>query len=254
MHNQADPHGLPVPLFEVLRAIGFGEHDNPRHFNTGTLFWSLTRLFGCYERVMAALPLPFMERPFIEADIENFIIRFRIVLNDIAYVVWQLLPQNTRGLKGPRGETHPKNREISVLALANFIEKNANNYPDLAAAFSTALPLISRLRNDRDNVIHYKSKALVFDTAPPSFALINAAGTGRSEATLEGDSRLVLEPIPIFVGGQLLLLHNFMHKDLAAAIRAHAVKANLKLVPVGWNERMRCIGTMRFKYESGIKV
>ena len=254
MPQQADPHDLPVPLFEVLRAIGFGEHEDPHHFNTGTLFWSLTRLFGCYERVMGTLPLPFLERPFLEADIENFIIRFRIVLNDIAYVVWQLLPRNARGLKGPRGETHPRNREVSVLALAEFFEKNEASYPELAVAFLTARPWINRLRNDRDNVVHYKSKAHVFDADPPSFALINAAGTERSVPTPDGGSRLVLEPIPSFINDQLLSLHYFMHRDLAAAIRAHAARSNLKRTPVGWNERMRCIGTMRFREANGIEV
>lgn len=254
MPQQLDPHDLPVPLFEVLRAIGFGEHENPHHFNTGTLFWSLTRLFGCYERVMATLSLPFLERPFLEEDIENFIIRFRIVLNDIAYVVWQLLPRNARGLKGPRGETHPRNREVSVLALAEFCEKNEPSFPELANAFSTARPWISRLRNNRDNVVHYKSKALVFDTNPPSFALINAAGTERSVQTPDGGFRLVLEPIPSFINEQLLSLHHFMHRDLAAAIRAHADRSNLKQIPVGVNERMRCIGIMRFKELNGIEA
>lgn len=254
MPQQADPHDLPVPLFGVLRAIGFGEHENPHHFNTGTLFWSLTRLFGCYERIMAVLPLPFVERPFLEADIESFIIRFRIVLNDIAYVVWQLLPRNTRGLKGPRGETHPRNREVSILALADFFEKNNTDYPELAATFSDARHWINRLRNDRDNVVHYKSKALVFDTNPPSFALINAAGTERSVPTPEGGSRLVLEEIPSFVNGQLLSVHNFMHCDLAEAIRSHATRAGLKQVQVGWNERMRCVGTKRFREQNGIEA
>lgn len=138
--------------------------------------------------------------------------------------------------------------------LAKFIEKNAAHYPELAVAFSTARPWINRLRNDRDNVVHYKSKALVFDTDPPSFALINAAGTERWESPPEGGSRLVLEPIPSFINGQFLSLHNFMHRDLAAAIRAYAVSANLKQVPVGWNERMRCIGTMRFNEENGIEA
>lgn len=252
MPQQGDPHDLPVPLFGVLRAIGFGEHENPTHFNTGTLFWSLTRLFGCYERIMAVLLLPFVERPFLEADIESFIIRFRIVLNDIAYVVWQLLSHNPRGLKGPRGETHPRNREVSILAIADFFEKNSPNYPELAATFSGARPWINRLRNDRDNVVHYKSKALVFDTDPPSFALINAAGTERSVLTPEGGFRLVLEEIPSFVNSQLLSLHNFMHCDLAEAIRAHATRVSLKQVPVGWNERMRCVGTKRFRERNGI--
>ena len=252
MPQHADHNDLAVPMFEVLRSIGFGEHSNPHHFNTGTLFWSLTRLFGCYERVMSALELPFAERPFLEADVETFIVRFRIVLNDVGYVLWQVLPRDARGLKGPKGGTHPKNKEVSIVAICDYLTANSALHPELADALARAQPWISRLRNDRDNVVHYKSKALVFDTQPSSFALINAAGTERSEATPEGGSRLRLEPIPDFVNGQLLALHSFMHTDLALAIRAHDVRSNFKLVPVGWNERMRCIGTRRFKAQNGL--
>ncbi|WP_309374855.1 hypothetical protein [Rhodoferax sp.] len=252
MSQDADPNDLAVPMFEILRSIGFGDHGNPHHFNIGTLFWSLTRLFGCYERIISTLEFPFSERPFLEADIENFIVRFRIVLNDIAYVLWQLLPQNARGLKGPKGGTHPKNKEVSIVAISDYLKANPTLYPELADALARAQPWISRLKNDRDNVVHYKSKALVFDTQPPSFALVNAAGTERSETTPDGGSRLVLEPIPGFVNGQLLALHNFMHTDLAPAIRAYAVRSNFKLMTVGWNERIRCIGTRTFKTQNGV--
>lgn len=163
MPQSDDPHSLYVPLFESLDAVGFGEHENPHHFNTGTLFWSLTRLFGCYERIMSVIDLKREERPFLDADVESFIIRFRIVLNDIAYVIWQLLPKNTRGLKGPRGGTHPRNREMSVFLLTEYLTANASTYSELTTAFSDATPWITRLRNDRDNVIHYKSKVVIFE-------------------------------------------------------------------------------------------
>ena len=190
MSQPDDPHSLFVPLFEALDAVGFGEHENFHHFNTGTLFWSLTRLFGCYERVMSAVNLPREQRSFLDADIESYIIRFRIVLNDIAYVTWQLLPKKTRGLKEPRGGTHPKNREMSVYSLAKFLTEQSAAYPELAAVFSKATPWMTRLKNDRDNVVHYKSKVLVFEAESPSFALINAAGTQRTEPTPEGGLHL----------------------------------------------------------------
>ena len=254
MSKQTNPHELAVPLFGILEAIGFGEYENIHHFNTGTLFWSLTRLFGCYERIIDMLPLPFMERYFLAADIENFIIRFRIVLNDVAYVVWQLLPSNARGLKGPQGGTHPKNKEVSIISLADFFEKNKAEYPELATVFEGARLWMNRLRNDRDNVVHYKSKAHVFDTDPPSFALINAAGTERYESTPDGGSRLHLEPIPEFVNSQLLSLHSFMHNDLADAIRVYASRVNLKQVSVGMDGRMQCVGIKRFKEQNSIDI
>ena len=110
---------------------------------------------------------------------------------------------------------------------------------------------IDRLRNQRDNVVHYKSKALVFETNPISFALINAAGTDR-EPTPEGGSKLITESIADFVNGQLLAIHNFMHVELASAIRAHAERLDIKYTQVGGNPRMTCIGIDLFRKANGI--
>jgi len=49
------------------------------------------------------------------------------------------------------------------------------------------------------------------------------------------------------VNGHLLALHNFMHAALAPAIIAHALRLEIKLLPVGSNERIFCIGTATFK-------
>ncbi len=250
--QNADPNELSVPLFGVLRVIGLFIYKNPHHFNTGTLFWSLARLFGCYERIMEALSLPFGERHFLEDDIENFIIRFRIVLNDIAYVVWQIMPPHVRGLSGPSGGTHPNNREVSIFTLTKFFDKNKTDYPEIATTFAQARQWMDRLRNDRDNVIHYKSKVLAIDSDPPSFALISAAGTERSVCTPNGEFRIVTEDIADFVNGQLLSLHNFMHYELARVLCVYVSTVESEPIPFGWSERMSCIGTRRFKELNGI--
>ncbi|MXS82766.1 hypothetical protein [Nitrosomonas oligotropha] len=252
MPQPDDPHSLYVPLFDTLDAVGFGEYENPHHFNTGTLFWSLTRLFGCYERIMSVINLSREERPFLDADLENFIIWFRIVLNDIAYVTWQLLPKSARGLKGPRGGSHPQNREVSILSLAGYLIANTSTYPELSAAFSNAVPWMTRLRKDRDNVIHYKSKAVVFESDSPLFALLGAAGTEHTEPTPDGGQRLVLESVVEFVNGQMLTLHQFMHDSLATAIKAHVTRLGLKSVQVGWCHRITCFGINRFRQNNAL--
>lgn len=249
-----DPHSLLVPLFESLDGIGFAEHGNFRHFNTGTLFWSLTRLFGCYERIMSVTSLPREGRPFLDADIESYIIRFRIVLNDIAYTIWQLLPPNARGMKAPSGGTHPLNKEMSVFSLAESLQKNKATYPELASVFASASIWMNRLKNYRDNVVHYKSKVVVFDSEQPSFAPLNAAGTERRESTTEGGEKLLLEPVADFVNGQMLSLHTFMHADLAAAVKAHASRMNLKSLQAGWYHRITCLGVQRFRTINAIEA
>ena len=63
-----------------------------------------------------------------------------------------------------------------------------------------------------------------------------------------------MEDISSFVNNQLLSLHIFMHQNLTNAIHAHAIRASFKQVPVGWNERMRCVGIKRFKEQNGIEA
>jgi hypothetical protein len=113
MNDSTARDSLPVPFFATLHAIGFGEHGNLHHFETGTLFWSLVRLFGHYERIAEVLNRPSHQRPHLESDIESYIVRLRIVLNDIAYVIWQFLPKSTRGLKAKRG--HPRSSSLLVI-------------------------------------------------------------------------------------------------------------------------------------------
>ena len=84
MPQPNETNSIYVPFFELIHDIGFGEHADAHHFNTNTLFWSLTRLFGCYERVMTVLHLPRCDRPYLDADVESFLIRYRIVLIDPA--------------------------------------------------------------------------------------------------------------------------------------------------------------------------
>ena len=251
MPQQPSPDSLSVPLFAVLRGIGFGEYKNPHHFELGTLFWSLTRLFGFYERIHDSLALPFRQRPFIEADIESFIIRFRIILNDTAFVIRQLLPKDERGLGGPHGGTHPRNREMSILTLADYLVGMDLNYPEFARVFSSARSWIARSRDVRDNVVHYKSKVLVFDVSPTSFAIVNAAGTELTEKTSEGHIKLLLEPVAGFVIDHLRLLHEFMHAQLAPAVRAYAVRVGLKHEQLAPEERLSCLGVRRFRAEVG---
>lgn len=148
--------------------------------------------------------------------------------------------------------THPRNREMSIFTLAGYLKEQSAIYPELAATFAKASPWMTRLKNDRDNVVHYKSKVVVFGNESPSFALLNAGRTERTEPTPEGGQRLLLEPIADFVNDQMLALHEFMHTDLAAAVRAHASRFNLKSIQVGWDRRITCIGIHRFRHINAI--
>jgi hypothetical protein len=132
-----DTQALSVPLFGVLGSLGFSKFGDCHYFNHNALFWSLTRLYGYYHRVIEAVVLPRQQRLFLEADIEGFIIRMRIVLNDIGYILWQLLPANHRGLKGPKGKTHPHNKEMSILKIAEFFRGASSEFPETGYLLSS---------------------------------------------------------------------------------------------------------------------
>jgi hypothetical protein len=202
-----------------------------RHLEIGTLSWSLIRLFGCYERIMSVISLPRNEREFLDADLEYFIIRFRIILNDIAFIVNQILPKNVRDLKGPSGpdKKKPQNKEMSIFNFVTYFKANVTTYPEFAKIFSKAESWIIRMRKDRDNIVHYKSKAMIFDTTVPSFALLNAANDQPMESTPEGGTKLVLEPVGEFVNSQFLALNHFMHQELVEAIKTYAIRVGIKI-------------------------
>lgn len=252
MPQPNETNSIYVPFFELIHDIGFGEHDDAHHFNTNTLFWSLTRLFGCYERVMTVLHLPRCERPYLDADVESFLIRYRIVLNDIAFIVRQLFPTNTRGLRSAKGRSHPTNREMSVFDLASYFESNPASHPELSAAFSTAKQWMTLMKNVRDNVIHYKAKAVIFEGAVPEIAFLSASGTERTISTKGGGERLVVEPVSQVVNLPMLNLHNFMHVDLTTAIRAHAVRIGMIEIKCGGDERIICRGIQTFRSVNNI--
>lgn len=247
MLQPADRNSIYMPLFSGLRAIASGEHSDIRHFNSETLFWSLTRLFGHYERIMSVIDLPRAARPFLDSDLESFIIRFRVVLNDLAYSVRLMMPPNIRGFGPPKGRAHPKNREMSVFKLADFLISNLVDYPELALPFREALPWMERLKNDRDNVIHYKAKAEVYEGSPLTFAFSNPAGTEHRTVGPSGEMRLVLTPIDAFVNEQMMSLYMFMNVSLLKAIEAYAIRNQMTLGNGGSGFRISGPGIARFR-------
>lgn len=57
----------------------------------------------------------------------------------------------------------------------------------------------------------------------------------------------MLEPVAEFVNEQMIALHHFMHEHLAVAVKEHAAHNELKSVPVGWGQRISCLGIESFR-------
>jgi hypothetical protein len=248
MNEDQDIHSISTPLFGLLGSLGHTEFSGYHHFDMGTLFWSLTRLFGYYHRIISDLVLERDNRQFLDSNIEGFIIRMRIVLNDVAFIIRQLLPHCGTGLKVPKGKTHPRNREMSIMDIYDYLSKSQDKYPEFTTALDKNKRWIFHMREQRDNVVHYKSKVIIFETEQEiSFAMLNAAGTEKSVPTATGEIRIVTTPVFEFVNGQALSLHNFLHTDLYIALKEHILKNYKSFKKIGSDERMTCIGIALFK-------
>ncbi|MBI4027856.1 MAG: hypothetical protein HY360_22920 [Verrucomicrobia bacterium] len=109
------------------------------------------------------------------------------------------------------------------------------------------------LKDQRDNIIHYKSKVILFETKPDiSFAILNTAGTEKTVKTIDGGSRLVTIPVFGYINSQMLYLHTFLQVDLVNAIDGHIKRQGMSVQHVGSDPRMTCMGITLFKEKNNI--
>lgn len=244
-----DNNNLKTPFFEILNNLGFSHFGNFHFFETNTLFWSLTRLFSHYQRIIYPIyKNQKIIRPFIESDIESFIIRQRIIINDIAYIIRQLLPKELRGLKDPKGPTHPHNKEMSIKNIIKYVEQNKTEFEELFKVFKKNENWISEMRNQREKIIHYKSKVVLFETKPDfSFAIIDAAGTETTEVIPGVGRRVIMTPIFEFINTQTKSLWSFLNIDLKNWLEFYIKEKNMTYKEVGKDSRMSCLGIPLFK-------
>jgi len=244
---------ISTPLYGVLRSIGFGEHRDVHYFQINALFWSMERLFGCYERIMSVLSMKRSERPFLEADIENFIIRFQVVLNDLAYIMRQLIPEKAQGIAGYKGGVHPRNREVSMSDMIEKISKKSDEYQEFVDVLNEASVWMLQLRDSRNKVIHYKAKVVLFESDSPEFAFLDAAEPKEKEMerTPDGGYRIITTPVERFINDQMKALHHFQHVTLVNAIRQYVHRTGIRIIEVGTDPRMSAIGVARFKRLNG---
>lgn len=249
-----DTNYLKTPFFEILNNLGFAHFGDFHFFATDTLFWSLTRLFSHYHRIINPIySNQTTVRPFVESDIESFIIRQRIILNDIAYIIRQLLPKELRGLKNPKGPTHPHNKEMSIKDIIKYVEKNKTEFKELYEVFKKNENWMSEMRTQRDGIVHYKSKVILFGTKPYlSFAILDAAGTEKTEVTPEGGRKVVMTPIFEFTNIQTKSLWDFLNIDLKKWLEDYIKEKNMTYKEVGKDNRMSCIGVPLFKKINGM--
>jgi len=234
LSNSDELRKLPTLLHDVLMGIGHRHHGWIHHFDLASLGWSMSRLMAHYYRVVAVCD-PWGIGPnhgdnaFMDADLESFILRLRIVLNDLAFIIRQLFPPNTRGMPSPSGGAAARNRELSIHDLLRFFKKTPDFCPTIGGALVSNESWLLELRAQRDKIVHYQAQVVIFGNgAPYSFAMLDATGPQKMEPTPEGGMRAVLTDVFEFVQRQMRSLLRFMHVDLAMAVRNYAVAEGIE--------------------------
>ncbi len=246
---------LKMPFFEILNNLGFSYFGNFNYFSIGTLFWSLTRLFLYYQRIVYPIHMnKKIVRAFMESDIESFIIRQRIILNDIAYIIRQLLPKRLPGLKNPKGPVHPLNKEMRIIEIIDSVEKHETEFKVLHKILKKNKNWILEMKSQRDGIVHFKSKVILFETAPDiSFAIIDAAGTEKTEPMDTGGTRVVMTPVFKFINTRTRSLLDFLNIDLKEWLEYYIKDKKMTYKEVGKDNKMSCIGIPLFKEINKIK-
>ena len=158
-----DMNLMYMPFVDYVHDLGWSQNGHFHHYDAHSLFWSMSRLFGFYERLMATEGTsdPYLAA-FIDSDLEGFIIRLRVVLNDIAYIIRQIYPRYLRNLSEPSGPGRPGNWQFSYRDLIKFLRSHREHHPELADLLLNRSPWMNSLREQRDRILHYKAKVLVF--------------------------------------------------------------------------------------------
>lgn len=249
--DKKDVNSLNMPFFGFLSGVGMGHFKNPYYFETGTLFWSLTRLFECYFRIMSAVST-YKEAKrdpiFLANDLENFIIRHNIIMNDVAFLIRKFYPTNAKGMPNPKGGVHPMNREQSFNDLLCFFkDKDPNYHPMLSNALSSFVSLTSQyIRIRRQDIIHYQAKILIFQGDELTFAFMDPANTTPTTRTENGGERIVSESVFNFVNDTMVNTLNFINKELVR-VYSEYIEVQGWECPIILDTSMKCIGINPYK-------
>lgn len=241
---------MKMPFFEIVENIALGQFGQVNYFGTGSLFWSLSRLFGYYSRIMESY-ISYKtsgnreQIGIMAADIESFIIRDRIILNDIAFIIRKMYPDQIRYFKNPpHVPVHPLNREMSIIDLYSSFDKNPGVHFEMKKVLDKNRDWIMSIKDSREKIIHYKHKIVLFypENNEISFALMGAALDEPTELFPDGSRRLILTPVYNFINNEMVSLLRFLNFNLVEVYRNYIRAGKVKSVQVGIEGSTKIVG------------
>jgi hypothetical protein len=235
---------LPTLFMDLMEDISEGERLY--RFDLGSFFWSLSRLYGCYHRIIAVhdpekLGPNTGDYTFLDADIENFIIRVRVVLNNLAFCLRKLYPKKVPGLTS-WADSGKGRMKASFRAYLSFITEYPDYHPAMTKVLEANRQWLQTMLEHREDVLHYTGMAFVFEPSKDtrSFAILR---TGVSPEHLP--SKMQLFQVFEFINEHMCLMQRFIDVDLVCAVTAYADEYKLKRISrrvVGTHGRMQSPG------------
>lgn len=244
-----------MPFFEVVGNLSHFQLGYYHKISCNSLSWSLSRLFENYHRIVNVCD-PYgvgdnhLNNTFLENDMESFIIRLRILLNEVAFIIRQLYPSQVRGMPSPKGERRAANKEISINDLQKFILKNPEFDPKLKELLGKNEDWLTELRKQRDDIVHYKSQVIVSEPSESNimFAVINPGGDYPTQVTQDDGVRIVPMSVFEFVNNQMVSLLIFLNCDVVEFIMSVIENRGFQYADFGLpgSTRFSCTGVTIF--------
>ena len=221
-------------------------------------------MFECYHRIISAVLFyndTKKSPPFLAGDLEHFIIRHNILMNDLAFIIRQFYHSNVRSMPNPKGAGCPENKEQSFELICKFFMKiNISYHPEFSETLKAFVNLTSKeMRVKRNRVIHYKAKAIIFQMEDLTFAFDDPCNTMSTIPTEAGGKKVVNESVFEFVNNTMVETLNFVNNKLVSVYKEYAKKqkwkhgeVNSKTKTVGTGLKISCIGIQLYKQTNGL--
>lgn len=162
-----DPHSIPFPFIWLFFFVWHYKNWKRDYYDTHSLFWSITRLFNLYWRISEECLNYEHKNEFNSAhlacDIENFMIRYKIVLDNILYILSLVYSEyNIRWLSHFSQQGYINSfKNVYNQFLKN--EKLFQFHPEIVELLRDSKEFLFDKSKYRDLLIHNKANVTIFE-------------------------------------------------------------------------------------------
>jgi hypothetical protein len=231
-------------LSTILSGLDYAK-TSAVHSHSG-IFWALTRLFGCFDQLTALCDEYSTTRAdrltfFAALEIEHFLIRLRTLLDEVAYAIRTRIPNNVRGLSPLGGPGPIEYKHFSINTLQKFVAKNPDFCQHLTQLIENNKLAIGKFIDLRDDIAHFRAKAIIFPGPPLSVGFVGARDAARTK-NLEHTDLLG------YFNDATIWIWRFLQFDLVQYFRGRVEDGEIEFKPLGIGlTRISMPGIRRFK-------